>query len=231
MSRLVLITRPEEDSLLIADLVKEKNYDVVTEPFLKVILHDQDLTDLESYQGLIFTSTNGVRAFCQNSNRRDYSVFAVGDQTMDEAKRVGFNDIKSAQGNVDDLIDLLSSQNSNGPYLHIRGEHVTRPLIEASDTIQIDEKILYHTEKIEEISSGSHDLLSQEAFSDILFFSRRTAEAFTEYVQAQGLEDRLKRTKALCLGPSMVQCLSVLSWQDVVVAAHPNRDGILALLD
>lgn len=232
MLRSVLITRPEADAKEIAALVEEKNYQVVCEPFLEVIYHKTSLPDSSAYGGLVFTSANAVRAFCQNSTERDLSVFTVGDYTALEAKAAGFEKISSASGNIDDLEALLSQSPSERPYLYIRGEHISKKLDINDPKITIEEAVLYHTEKKQDISDQSLALLAEGAFSHILFFSTRTAESFVDIThKREGLSEGLKSSKALCLADSMLQCLSVLPWADVQVAGHPTRQGLLALLD
>lgn len=232
MLRSVLITRPEADAKEIAALIEDKNYQVVCEPFLEVVYHETELPDLSSYGALVFTSANAVRAFCHNSAERNLAVFAVGDYTALEARAAGFEKIANASGNIDDLAKLLAQAPSDKPYLYIRGEHISKKLEITNANIAIEEAVLYHTEKKREISDHSLSLLVEGAFSHILFFSRRTAEGFIDIAQGQeGLSEGLKSSKALCLGTSMVECLTVLPWADVQVAGHPTRQGMLALLD
>lgn len=227
----VFITRPKENAEIIAERIREKGYDVFVEPFLDIIFDNFDVPDLENYQGLIFTSANGVRSFCCSCQNRALPVFVVGNNTAQITQENGFPDIKNADGTLADLEDILMDDGSGKPYLHVCGQHISRSIQSKNPDVRIDKKIGYHTEKIKQISDKCAAMLEQEKFSYILFFSKRTAENFVEVVRTQGLEDSLKRTKALCLGDSMVQCLSVLPWQEILVAGHPNQDGMLALLD
>ena len=174
----VLITRPEIDAKSTAIAVQEKGYEVFCQSFLEVIYHDDLISDLEKYSALIFTSINGVRAYVQNIQNRDLPVFTVGDRTQAEVRQAGFKQVKSASGNVDNLIKLLSEEASKKPYLYVRGEYVTRAIKEALPNVRIEEKILYHTEIKEEIDTECVDLIRGGGFSDALFFSKRTAQAF-----------------------------------------------------
>ena len=260
----VLITRPIEDAKIIADLVTQKGYAAFTEPFLKVVFEETSLPDLKIYEALIFTSANGVRAFCDKAQERNLPIFTIGKNTAEAARQAGFKIITNADGDVDALTKILPENMSEKPYLHIRGKHISRSLSPQNQDLSIDEKILYHTEKIEEISDECLEMICRGKFSHILFFSERTAESFVNYIrtqkliktpnaqalglektpnaqarglektpnaQALGFEKTLERTKALCLGASMVQCLSVLPWQEIVIAERPTRNGIMALLD
>lgn len=225
----VLITRPIEDCGVIQDALIAKNYDVICKPFLKVILHDIELPNLQQYAGLIFTSQNGVRAFCKNSNFRDIAVFTVGQNTADEAVKQGFKTIHNADGTVEDLGALIAVQKADKPYLYLRAREVSKDLAALCGNVQIEENIIYHTEKIDEIDND----IEWYELSHVLFFSRRTAQAFVAAVRAHPrageIEMGLKRTKALCLGHAMVESVSVLPWQEIIIANRPNREGMLAL--
>lgn len=227
----VLITRPQEEAKVIAELVRQKGYEVVSEPFLKVVFEDIALPDLSAYAALVFTSVNGVRAFCRISKDRNLPVFTVGQNTAEAVREKGFKTIQSADGDGAALAALLSKNPSDKPYLYGRGAHVTRDLSAEVEGVRIEEITLYHTEKIDETSEVGREVLAQGGVSHVLFFSKRTAEAFVDYIRTQELDGVLERTKALCLGAPMVQCLSVLPWEKVIVADRPNRDGIMALLD
>lgn len=223
----VLITRPEADCGAIAAAVQKKGYDVLCQPFLHVHYDEFSCPDLSQYDSLIFTSANGVRGFCAGSNQRDIDVLAVGDQTAMEAEKAGFKTVISAQGKVDDLAAYAQPEKS---YLYVRGEYVSQNLKVLCPNVRIDEIIAYHTEKIKKIESEAL-FEPSNTFSHVLFFSKRTAEAFAEYIRAQGQENSVVRARALCLGDGMVECLSTLPWSAVEVAEIPNREGILALLD
>lgn len=230
----VLITRPEVDANNFAEDIRQKGYEVSCEAFLNVIYDDISIPDLSQYSSLIFTSINGVRAFCQNTKDRILPVLTVGDKTQVEVRASGFEQTKSASGNVDDLIALLSKEQAEKPYLYCRGEHISRPLKEVVTGVSIEEIILYHTEKQQKISSGCAEIIKAGGFSHVLFFSKRTAESFVDCVlnhqDKEALESGLKSSKALCLGTSMIECVSILPWQEVRVASHSDSEGILALL-
>ena len=223
----VLITRPDGDSRQISNDIKAKGYDVLCVPFLNVILHEQQMDDLESYAGLIFTSRNGVRAYCQNTQKRDLPVWVIGDATADIARAEGFSNIHNAKGDVQDLEKILKNGRSETPFLYIRGRDVARDI----EGKNIQEKVLYHTEKIEQIDNAVMDSIEAGDFSHITFFSTRTAQAFIECVEAAGIKNGLRRTKALCLGDSMLKSLSVLPWRSIEAADAPNRKSLLTLLD
>jgi uroporphyrinogen-III synthase len=56
---------------------------------------------------LVFTSPNGVRHHLFSSALRTVPVFAVGDRTASLAREAGYRSVRSAQGNVSDLLRLI----------------------------------------------------------------------------------------------------------------------------
>ncbi len=227
----ILVTRPEADAIEVTQALRAKNYEVTATAFLKINLLRQSLGDLSAYGGLIFTSANAVRAFCHNSAVRDLRVWSVGEHTSKAARKAGFNDIRTADGNVAYLTEMLGQHEFDKPYLYIRGRHISKPI----RNVQLKEIVLYEGEKLTEIPLETKNIICAGGFTHIMFFSKRTAESFAEAVEASEyaplLKEGLKTTMALCLGDSMVECLSVLPWQDIKVAKNANRDSLFAILN
>ena len=227
----ILVTRPEIDAVEIANVLRAKNYDVTSSAFLKISFLKKPLDDLNFYSGLVFTSVNGVRAFCHNSDLRDLPVWSVGEHTSQAAKEAGFQNITTAGGNVAYLTQMLMEHASNKPYLYIRGAHISKPIRD----VRLEEVVLYESEKIIEIPFELKKLICAGNLTHVVFFSKRTAQSFIEAIEASQyaplLKEGLKTTMALCLGDSMVECLSVLPWQDIKIAKNANRDSLIAILN
>lgn len=235
MPKQILITRPEIDALETAKILNQKGYESFCESFLKIIYRDCKIPNLEKFETVIFTSRHAVHAFCQNTDERNISVLTVGDKTAEEAEKNNFKNIQSASGDLDDLVQLLSRNVSDKPYLYARGQEVSACLVGSLPKLDIEEVILYHTEKQQEISLGGAEMLKNMAFSHVLFYSKRTAESFVAAIEAHpqklALFEGFKGAKALCLGSSMVEYLSVLPWRSIDVADKPNQEALLALLE
>lgn len=226
----VLITRPAQDADDIAGILQAQGYNVLCTPFIAVSFDDFTLSDLSAYAGLIFTSANAVRALQGRAYSPDIPAYCVGTQTMEAAQKAGFTKVYNADGEAGDLTELLSKQSNDKPFLYLRGRDISQDL-KALRPLNIDDIIVYHTDKIEEIPTEVASLLQAGQVNHVLFFSTRTAQAFMDWVKAtKGVEAGLTHTKALCLGASMVESLSMIDWQDVQVAARPARESLMALL-
>ncbi len=229
MKKRVLITRPEQSAAQTANAVRQLRYAVFCEAFLTVMHHDIKLPDLGRYGALVFTSANAVQSFTLKNDQRDIPAYCVGEQTVAAVQQAGFIAYKSAHGKVTDLIKMLENEPIDGKILYCRARDIAQNLMVQGKNI--DEIILYHTEKSKEISDECFDLIRQGAFSHILFYSVRTAESFVELIKKSGAQKCLNQCEALCLGDSMIKCIENLQWKHIAVASTPDRQGMLQLLE
>jgi len=118
--------------------------------------------------------------------------------------------------------------------LYLRGKEVSQDLKSLVAPVCVDEIIVYYTEIIEEISELVVQILMRGEINYILFFSKRTAESFVDWVKNHehglSIAAALKHSTALCLGDSMLECLSNIQWKDIQVAQQPNRQSMMTLL-
>lgn len=87
------------------------------EPVIAPLIDIQRLTpalpDASGFDGLIFTSRNGVASFADlhpTEALRALSVFTVGMATAEAARGAGFARVRSADGDVHALADLIRAQ-------------------------------------------------------------------------------------------------------------------------
>src|SRR5262245_4293126 len=85
----ILLTRPREDTLALAEKLKARGHEILVEPMLEIRFAVDAAVDLASVRSLLFTSANGVRAFAAASKRRDLAALCVGDTTAAAARSLG----------------------------------------------------------------------------------------------------------------------------------------------
>jgi uroporphyrinogen-III synthase len=100
-------------------------------PVLDIVFTKDDIHPPTETTVLLFTSRNGVRAFCHIHEDRNYEVYCVGDATAKLAEAQGFTQIASASGDVTDLQALVErSVSVSRPVRHCSGRHVRGRLTE-----------------------------------------------------------------------------------------------------
>ena len=111
----VWITRALPGALATAERVAALGFEAIVDPLLAVEPLETQL-DLSESAALAFTSANGVEAFAGLSQQRGLPVFAVGRATAKAAEIAGFASVSSADGDVEDLCDLIAAR-TPGPVL------------------------------------------------------------------------------------------------------------------
>lgn len=231
----VLITRPKEDSVALERELHERGIATSVAPMLIIRYLEGTTVDLEGAQGLLFTSSNGVRAFAALSEARDLTAWCVGDETARTARKAGFGEVHSAAGNVEVLTEYVAAhaRPEDGKMIHVAGSVSAGDLAGALRVIgfAVDRVPLY-----EAVTATTLDQDTKKAFLDglidaVLFFSPRTAATFVNLVKAAGLETECGAVDAFCLSPAVARLAEELPWRQVYVAAEPTRAALLAVID
>ena len=79
--RSILVTRPQPVADEFAEKLRREGYVTHIAPMMEYVGVAADLSDLASYQALIFTSAQAVQVFSGLSTDRSQTVLAVGDTT------------------------------------------------------------------------------------------------------------------------------------------------------
>lgn len=229
----VLITRPIEDADDFARDVRALGLTPLVEPMLGIVPVDFEMPDLKNYPALIFTSANGVRVFGCPPEAADMPVFAVGAHTADEVRKHGYQKIFTAGGDANDLAALINKKIIGSVrILHIRGEHTAVDLgdIVRHDSISVDSVVVYTARSEDHFSPVCRDAIAKGTAGAVTFFSRRTAENFVRLIEKEGLSANLSGIKALCLSPSVLECVQGTSWAGAYSARQPEKAAMLDLL-
>ncbi|WP_417803418.1 uroporphyrinogen-III synthase [Thalassospira lucentensis] len=236
MGPLVLNTRPETDSADLEAILTQRGYQVMSAPMLQIEFPDQaTVFDPAPYQALIFTSANGVRAFARLSDDRARPVLCVGDATARLAAQIGFDQIKSANGDINDLADLIRDQidPEKGPLFHPAARKTAGDLgqILADGGYKIDRQTVYTAHASTSLAEQTANAIAAHHIDAVLFFSPRTAETFVKLIKSAKLEGELCNTRAICLSPAVQLQIADLKWQRTHVASKPTQEYLLSILD
>lgn len=227
--RYVLITRPREDSGALAAPIEARGYGVAAEPVLSIEPLPAVWPEDDAYRGLVLTSTNALRQIPGNLYR-GLPVYAVGARTASAASQAGFKNVTGADGDARALESVLTRKGfAPGTRLfHPCGED-SIPL-NVSGTV-IERKFVYRAVPVGRLGESTAALLDRRAVAAALFFSPRTAAVFKALLLKARKKDSVTSIDALCLSHSVLESLKDLPWKATKVAAHTDRESLLALLD
>lgn len=218
----VWVTRAQPGAARTAARLTERGLDPVVMPLIEIRPLEPDLPDLATFDGLIFTSLNGVAAFIDRAPPVEgfaLPVFAVGDATARAARAAGFAAVRSADGDVEALIDLIREAAPGARLLHLAA---LQPAGDLSSALKGAAEI--HVLPVYE--AVATDLAPPADFDIVLIHSPRGARE---------LAARLPDTEAaggiaVAISPAAAQPLAALGFATLQIAETPDETGLFNAL-
>ena len=132
----ILLTRPLEDCSEMIIRFRSLGHMVSHLPLLKIVKVNFDQVNFSNYKGIIFTSANAIKFLECKEIDKNTLCFCVGSATEKQAKSVGFQNIISAEGNIDNLKELIlqNFDQKNGKLIYVSGEIISSNLDEQLST-------------------------------------------------------------------------------------------------
>jgi uroporphyrinogen-III synthase len=230
----VLVTRPAEDAIETAALLRERGHEPVIAPLLGVRYHDGPPLDLDGVRALLATSANGVRAFARRTAGRGLSIFAVGSQTAETARAAGFADVRNADGNSENLANAVRGWASpgDGVLLHAAGAEAEGRLADIliAAGYAVRTAVLYDVPAVAALPDAARAALAGGALDAVLLLSARSAQVFAACVAKADLAPACRRVRAVCISEAAAKPLAGLAFKDIRIAARPNQASLLDCL-
>lgn len=219
----VAVTRALPEAQASAERVRARGVEPVLAPLLRIAPAAFDAR-LEGAQALLFTSANGVRAFAAASAERGSRVLAVGDATAAAARRAGFSNVASADGDVAKLAQLAREQldPAGGALVHVGGAHLAGDLAGAlaAAGFKTERRIAYEAVPVERLPEAF-----STALDAVLFYSVRAGETYLAFGAAGASE-----LVAACLSPAVAHSVAAAKWRRLIVAPAPREEALLSAL-
>lgn len=220
----LLVTRPEPDASETAARLRALDIEAVVEPLLSAKTLTTSLPARDGFAALAITSANALRALHDRGEiprLRSLPVYAVGDRSAAEARKLGFAQVVSAAGNIDDLIALLANAGVDGPILYPTARQPAGDLAKAL----APHGVMVITVPVYEMAPAGALTTDLATLEGALFYSRRTAETFARLAPAT---DRA-RPGMLCLSEAVAAPLLAAHFVRVSLADHPSEEAMMAL--
>lgn len=228
-----LITRPYEDAISFKEALGRIGISSIIHPMFSIKILDKEINLDSKTEVIVFTSSNGVRAFSRLSRERNIPIFTVGDATARECKSHGFKNVFSAQGNIDNLASIISDTlPKNSLILHISGNDIAGDLekILKKSGYRYNRLILYRAEEIENLNPELITLIKDNKINIATFFSPRTAKIFCKLILKNNLEKHLKYITSFCLSEAVYMAFNDIKWKAIYIARNPTQESIIEII-
>jgi uroporphyrinogen-III synthase len=226
---LVLLTRPLDDSRLIAEMLEDEGIDCLIWPLTRIAPTVMELKLPFTTQGLLFTSANGVRALAALTQRRDLPALCVGKATAAAARKAGFLNCFTADGDARALADL-ARRSGLRTFLHPRGRDAAGDLKGwlAESGQQVTEAVLYQAEETGPPSAPVASALARGEVDVVTVWSRRNGAILARRLAATGAA--LAETTLLAVSPAAAEPLAEAGFGRIRIAEAPDRTAMLAAI-
>ena len=231
----LLVTRPHDDSLDVAERLAVLGHECLIEPLLTIRPVPFRIPD-EEISGTVFSSRNAVRAVADVglvAKIASLPTYCVGDRTEQAAREADLDRTCSADGDRHALAALIAARHDPhaAPLWHPHGRHTREGLVEdlRQAGFSLIESVVYEAQGVSAFTAQAASALSSGRLDGGLFFSPRTARICANLIDACGTMPHRQAFTAFCLSQAVAEPLVRLGLS-VRVATRPTLDALIALL-
>lgn len=237
-----IVTRPSEDAIKLITKLERDGHSGLAAPMIRIAnLPGVTLPKME-WQAILITSANSIRALTALAGCQDLTavpVLAVGPASALAATSAGFQNVSTAQGDLEALTELAVRQldPAGGPVFYpsgtiISGDLKARLERQGFSCIRLPLYDAVPTSKLPaDVASGIQDGSTDGVF----LFSPRSARIWAKCLATAGLIEAASSLTHYCLSTSVADALKAESrsgstFKNVAVAPEPNEDSLLQLI-
>jgi uroporphyrinogen-III synthase len=231
----VLVTRPQADGERTAAKLRERGCEVMVAALLRVELLAADLGE-GPWAALVMTSANAAAAVEQHPRRAELlalPVFTVGRHTASAARRMGYGNVTSADGNEHDLARRIAADyRGDAPLLYLAGEDRAGDLAGdlAAAGIAVRTVVAYRAAKAGTLPSDVRAELMADRIEGVLHYSRRSAEAYLDGAKAAGVLEQALAPVHFCLSRQVAEPLIAAGAREVRIAPGTEEAALINLV-
>ncbi len=233
----LLVTRPEPEGEETAARLRARGHEVLVAPLLRIELTTDADLGAGPWSGIVMTSRNAARAIGQHPRHaelRGLPVFAVGQRTAAAARAVGFSDVRSADGDADDLVRLILARRTAiaEPLFYLAGADRAADVAGhlREEGLMVDTVVIYRASTALDLPESVRTALAAGSLDGILHLSRRSAEAYLTCARRANLFDEALSPMNFCLSAQVAEPLIAAGARKVAVAARPDEAALFDLL-
>ena len=227
----ILLTRPLDDCKDLILKFKSLGHKVSHLPVIKIQNLNHDKVNFDEFSGFIFTSANAIKNLNTSNINKQSNCFCVGSSTEKVAKQTGFQNIFCAEGNVNNLKEVIL-QNfdvKKGSLLYVSGEIISSNLDKEliSEGYKVKRIINYSAKPIEEINDEFIKDLKSSIPDMVYIYSENSARNYLNLLKKYNLLDCWMDTNLMCLGEKTSSVLNEIKWKKIFLFNSGEEEFLL----
>ena len=226
----ILLTRPLEDCSEMILKFKSLGHQVSHLPLLNINRVNYEEINFFEYKGIIFTSANAVKFLEYRKIDKQIHCFCVGTATEKQARSIGFQNVIAAEGNVENLKELVlqNFDKKNGKLIYISGETIS---------VDLDQQLVGEGYNIKRIVNyrNTHNQNFDENFvkelklnmPDMVYvYSQNSALSFLNFIKIHQSESLWMDTNLMCISEKTSSILNEIKWKKIFLF-NPGEEEFL----
>ncbi|MBD1154347.1 uroporphyrinogen-III synthase [Pelagibacterales bacterium SAG-MED21] len=226
----ILLTRPIEDCKEIIIKFKSLGHQVSHIPLLTIDKVDHEHINSLDFKGIIFTSANSIKFLDLKNIDKNLFCFCVGSATEKKARSVGFQNVIAAEGNVENLKELIlqNFDQKDGNLIYISGQSISGDLDQQllNEGYNIKRVINYKTSHNQIFSDKFVNELKLKMPDMVYVYSQNSAQSFLNFIKINQSENLWMNTNLMCIGEKTSSILNEIKWKKIFLF-NPGEEEFL----
>ena len=226
----ILLTRPLEDSREMIFKFQSLGHDISHIPLINIESKNYESINFSNFNGIIFTSANAIKFFNLKLIDKKINCFCVGSATEKKAKSSGFQNIFCADGNVNNLKELIlqNFNSSDGKLLYVSGEIITNELDQEliSEGYSVKRITNYTANPVEKFNDKFIEKLKLKMPEIVYIYSENSAISFLNLIKNYQLENLWLNSNLMCIGEKTSAVLNEIKWKKIFLF-NPGEEEFL----
>ena len=226
----ILFTRPLDDCHEMILKFQSLGHEISHLPLINIEGLKYETLNYSEFKGIIFTSTNAVKFLDIKNIDKKLKCFCVGNTTEKKARSVGFQNVFAAEGNVNNLKELIlqNFKSTEGKLIYISGEIISSDLDKEliSSGYTIERLINYRANAIKKYDEGFIEKLKLKMPEITYIYSQNSAINFLKVIKNYQLETLWMNTNLMCIGEKTSSILNEIKWKKIFLF-NPGEEEFL----
>ena len=226
----ILLTRPLEDCSEMIVRFKLLGHQVSHLPLLNVEKINFGEINFSEFKGIIFTSANAVKSLDTKKIDKKTLCFCVGNATEKKTRSLGFQNVISASGSVENLRELIlqNFDKKNGKLIYFSGEIISANLDQQliNEGYNVKRVINYRTLHVQKFDKKFIDDLKLNIPEIVYVYSQNSASSFLNFIKVHQLDGEWMNTNLMCIGENTSSILNEIKWKKIFLF-NPGEEEFL----
>ena len=226
----ILLTRPLEDCSEMILKFRSLGHQVSHLPLINVESLKYEEIKFSDYKGIIFTSANAIKFLDFKNIDKKLLCFCVGSATEKKARSVGFQNVISSEGNVNNLKELIlqNFDPKDGKLIYVSGEIISFDLDQQllKQGYSIQRIVNYKTNHNKKFDENFVKELKLKIPDMVYIYSQNSASSFLSFIKIYQFESLWMNTNLMCIGEKTSSILNEIKWKKIFLF-NPGEEEFL----